>query len=94
MALANEFLSYPALINVLCNMGALFAFGYSVAFYTLDGRMVFFMHFHGIIQSLMLLLLMMIPAAGCNRCLNSGTENYYISTRKVTTTSQGVENVH
>ncbi|GFT36522.1 uncharacterized protein NPIL_658161 [Nephila pilipes] len=55
-------------------MGALFAFGYNVAFYPLDDRIVYFMHFHGIIQSLMSLLLLMIPAAGCNRALSQAEE--------------------
>ncbi|GFT75098.1 uncharacterized protein NPIL_307601 [Nephila pilipes] len=70
MALANEFLPYPVFINVLCNMGALFAFSYIVTFYPPDDRMVYFMEGHRIIHSLMSLFLLMIPAAGCNRALN------------------------
>ncbi|GFT36524.1 uncharacterized protein NPIL_658171 [Nephila pilipes] len=69
MALANGFLSYPAFINVLCCMCGLFAFSYRVVFYPSDDRMVYFMMFQGIIQSLMSLILLMIPAAGCNRAL-------------------------
>ncbi|GFS75864.1 uncharacterized protein NPIL_172091 [Nephila pilipes] len=50
-------------------MGALFAYSYNVAFHPLDDRKVYFMQLHGIIQSSMSLLLLMIPAAGCNRAL-------------------------
>ncbi|GFT98460.1 uncharacterized protein NPIL_645451 [Nephila pilipes] len=74
MSLANEFLSYPAFINVLCNMGALFGFSYAVVFYASDDHNIYFMMIHGIIQCLMSLLLLMIPAAGCNRALNLAQE--------------------
>ncbi|GFU27741.1 uncharacterized protein NPIL_336141 [Nephila pilipes] len=67
MSLANEFLSYPAFINVLCSMCGLFVFGCSVVFYSTDDHMVYFMMFQGIIQSFMSLLLLIIPAAGCNK---------------------------
>ncbi|GFT75089.1 uncharacterized protein NPIL_307561 [Nephila pilipes] len=70
MALANEFLPYPVFINVLCSMGALFAFSYLVTFYPPDDSMVYFAECHEIIRNLMSLLLLMIPAAGCNRALN------------------------
>ncbi|GFT22794.1 uncharacterized protein NPIL_34801 [Nephila pilipes] len=70
MALANEFLSYPAFINVLCSMVALFAFSYIVTFYPPDDSMVYFEECHEIIRNLMSLLLLMIPAARCNRALN------------------------
>ncbi|GFT75094.1 uncharacterized protein NPIL_307581 [Nephila pilipes] len=69
MGLANEFLSFSAFINVLSSMSGLFAFSYSVVFYPSDDRTVYFMMFQGIIQSLMSLILLMIPAAGCNRAL-------------------------
>ncbi|GFS75872.1 uncharacterized protein NPIL_172131 [Nephila pilipes] len=74
MALANEFLSYPAFINVLCNMGALFGFSYLVVFYYSEVYNIYFLLLHGIIQSLMSLLLLLIPAAGCNRALNLAQE--------------------
>ncbi|GFU27735.1 uncharacterized protein NPIL_336121 [Nephila pilipes] len=51
-------------------MCVLFAYSYNVAFYPLDDRKVYFMQVFGIIQSLMSLFLLIIPAAGCNRALN------------------------
>ncbi|GFS75884.1 uncharacterized protein NPIL_172181 [Nephila pilipes] len=74
MALANEFLSYPAFINVFSSMCGLFAFSYSVVFYPLDDHKIYFMLFLGIIQSLILLFSLMIPAAGCNRALRMAQE--------------------
>ncbi|GFU27743.1 uncharacterized protein NPIL_336151 [Nephila pilipes] len=74
MALANEFLPYPAFINVLCNMIALFAFSYNVAFYPSDDIETYFILIYGIIQNVMAFLLLMIPAAGCNRALNLAQE--------------------
>ncbi|GFU27731.1 uncharacterized protein NPIL_336101 [Nephila pilipes] len=67
MALANEFLSYPAFINILCNMGALFAFNYSVLFYPSHDIKTYFILICEVFQNVMSLLLLMIPAAGCNR---------------------------
>ncbi|GFU27737.1 uncharacterized protein NPIL_336131 [Nephila pilipes] len=74
MALANGFLSYPAFITVLCNMGALFAFSYSVAFYPSDKMQTYFILIHGIVQNTIALLLLIIPAAGCNRASNMTQE--------------------
>ncbi|GFT46655.1 uncharacterized protein NPIL_538381 [Nephila pilipes] len=74
MALANGFLSYPAFINVLCSMCGLFVMGCSVVFYSTDDHTAYFMMFQGIIQSLMSLLLLIIPAAGCNRASNLAKE--------------------
>ncbi|GFT46646.1 uncharacterized protein NPIL_538351 [Nephila pilipes] len=74
MALANEFLPYPAFINVLCNMGALFAFSYCVAFYPLVDIETYFILIYGIFQNVMALLLLMISAARCNRSLNLAME--------------------
>ncbi|GFU27734.1 uncharacterized protein NPIL_336111 [Nephila pilipes] len=70
MTLANEFLSYPAFINVLCSMGTLFAFYYSVVFYPSDDINTYFILMYWVFQNVMSLLLLMIPAAGCNRALN------------------------
>ncbi|GFS75876.1 uncharacterized protein NPIL_172151 [Nephila pilipes] len=74
MALANEFLSYPAFINVLCNMGALFGFGYSVAFYSSNDIEIYSLLIYGIVENVMGLLLLVVPAAGCNRALNQAQE--------------------
>ncbi|GFT98463.1 uncharacterized protein NPIL_645471 [Nephila pilipes] len=51
-------------------MCVLFTYSYNVAFHPLDDRKVYFMQVFGIIQSLMSLFLLIIPAAGCNRALN------------------------
>ncbi|GFT75101.1 uncharacterized protein NPIL_307611 [Nephila pilipes] len=69
MALANEFLSFPAFINVFCSMCSLFAASYTFIFYSPDDRNSYLLLFQWIIQSFMSLLLLMIPAAGCNRSL-------------------------
>ncbi|GFU27745.1 uncharacterized protein NPIL_336161 [Nephila pilipes] len=74
MALANEFLSYPALIIVLCNMGALFGFGYSVAVYSSSDIETYFVLIYGILQNGITVLSLMIPAARCNRALNLAQE--------------------
>ncbi|GFT61293.1 uncharacterized protein NPIL_264561 [Nephila pilipes] len=74
MALASEFLSYPAFINVLYSMGLLFTYGYNVAFKLSDHHMLYFTQLIGIIQISTSLLLLMIPAAGCNRVLRMAQE--------------------
>ncbi|GFT46664.1 uncharacterized protein NPIL_538411 [Nephila pilipes] len=74
MALANEFLSYPAFINVLCSMGTLFAFNYSVVFYPSHDIKTYFILMYWVLQYVMSLLLLIIPAAGCNRALNLAQE--------------------
>ncbi|GFS75888.1 uncharacterized protein NPIL_172201 [Nephila pilipes] len=74
MALANEFLPYPAFIIVLCDMSALFAFSYSVAFYPSNDIGTHFLLIYGIIQNVMTLLFLMIPGSGCNRALNQAQE--------------------
>ncbi|GFT66196.1 uncharacterized protein NPIL_283201 [Nephila pilipes] len=74
MALANELLSYPAFINVLYNMGLLFTHGYDAAFKPSDDHKGYFNQLLGIIQISTLLILLMLPAAGCNRALNLAQE--------------------
>ncbi|GFT36511.1 uncharacterized protein NPIL_658101 [Nephila pilipes] len=69
MALANTFLPYPAFITVLCNMGALFAFSYTLAFHPSDDIQIYFTLIYGIVENILASLLLMIPAAGCNRAL-------------------------
>ncbi|GFS75866.1 uncharacterized protein NPIL_172101 [Nephila pilipes] len=74
MALANEFLPYPAFITVLCNMGALFTFSYTLAFHPSDDIQIYFSLICGIVENILALLLLMIPAGGCNRTLNQAQE--------------------
>ncbi|GFS75878.1 uncharacterized protein NPIL_172161 [Nephila pilipes] len=69
MVLANEFLPYPAFITVLCILGAIFSTGYIVAFHFLDDIETYFTLIYGVLQNILALLLLMIPAAGCNRSL-------------------------
>ncbi|GFT36516.1 uncharacterized protein NPIL_658131 [Nephila pilipes] len=69
MSLANEFLPYPAFITVLCTMGAIFATGYIVAFHSSDDIETYCVLIYGVLQNILALLLLMIPAAGCNRSL-------------------------
>ncbi|GFT01303.1 uncharacterized protein NPIL_572201 [Nephila pilipes] len=70
MALANEFLSYPAFINVLCNMCGLFFIIYNFVFYSTEDIETYFILIFGIIQNVTALVLLTIPAAGCNRASN------------------------
>ncbi|GFT98458.1 uncharacterized protein NPIL_645441 [Nephila pilipes] len=51
-------------------MGALFALYFSVIFYPSDDIKTYFILIFGGIQNVMSLLLLMIPAAGCNRASN------------------------
>ncbi|GFT36527.1 uncharacterized protein NPIL_658181 [Nephila pilipes] len=74
MSLANEFLSVPAFNIVLCNMSALFTFGYTVAFNPSDDIETYFTLLSPILQNIMALLLLMISAAGCNRATNLAQE--------------------
>ncbi|GFT86927.1 uncharacterized protein NPIL_467601 [Nephila pilipes] len=74
MSLANEFLPVPAFSIVLCIMSALFAFGYTVAFNPSDDIETYFTLLSGILQNIMALLLLMIPAAGSNRAANLAQE--------------------
>ncbi|GFS94965.1 uncharacterized protein NPIL_59901 [Nephila pilipes] len=50
-------------------MCSLFAASYTFVFYPPDDRKSYLLLFQWIIQSLMSLLLLMVPAAGCNRSL-------------------------
>ncbi|GFT01302.1 uncharacterized protein NPIL_572191 [Nephila pilipes] len=70
MALANKFLSYPAFVTVLCNMFGLFFIIYNFVFYPSDDIEACLLLIYGIIQNVTALLLMLIPAAGCNRASN------------------------
>ncbi|GFS75894.1 uncharacterized protein NPIL_172231 [Nephila pilipes] len=74
MALANEFLSVTAFNVVLCIMSALFAFGYTVAFNPSDDTETYLTLISGILQNIMALILLIIPAAGCNRASNLAQE--------------------
>ncbi|GFT75091.1 uncharacterized protein NPIL_307571 [Nephila pilipes] len=74
LALANEFLSVPAFNIVLCITSALFAFGYTVAFNPSDDIETYLTLISGILQNIMALILLMIPAAGCNRAANLAQE--------------------
>ncbi|GFT36514.1 uncharacterized protein NPIL_658121 [Nephila pilipes] len=55
-------------------MGALFGFGYSVAFYPSNDIEIYSLLIYGIVENVMGLLLLMVPAAGCNRALNQAQE--------------------
>ncbi|GFT46667.1 uncharacterized protein NPIL_538421 [Nephila pilipes] len=55
-------------------MGALFAFNYSVVFYPSEDIKTYFILIYGVFQNVMSLLLLMIPAAECNRVSNLALE--------------------
>ncbi|GFS75886.1 uncharacterized protein NPIL_172191 [Nephila pilipes] len=74
MALANEFLSYPAFIIVLCNTSAVFGFSYRIAFHPSNDIKIYSLLIYGVLQNIIVLLLLMIPAAGCNRALNKAQD--------------------
>ncbi|GFS64796.1 uncharacterized protein NPIL_121171 [Nephila pilipes] len=70
MTFANDFLSYPVFINVLCSMIGLFTFSYTFVFYPQNEYAIYIIILLGIFHYSLSLVLSVILAADCNRTSN------------------------
>ncbi|GFQ79281.1 uncharacterized protein TNCT_164441 [Trichonephila clavata] len=94
LTFVNDFLAYPAFLNVLSMMCGLFIYSYVFVFFQKDDYLMYVFTLVGVTHYLMSLIPMMLSGADCNRVSESGKGYDHFVTRMVSSALQNVENVH
>ncbi|GFX10004.1 uncharacterized protein TNCV_4101431 [Trichonephila clavipes] len=74
LTFTNDFLAYPAFINIVCVMFGLFIFSYSFVFLPKDNFLIYAFTFGGVTLYLMALIPLMLSGACCNRAASQARD--------------------